>query len=52
MKNWGNLGFGTAVATPRSQAGYRVHRSRRRKGRDNAGQFMLVHKGKDDLSRG
>ena len=23
---------------------YRVHRSRRRKGRDNAGDFMLIHK--------
>jgi hypothetical protein len=49
----GDLGFGTAVATPRSQAGlsrapvtaklgYRVHRSRRRKGRDNAGQFRSL----------
>ncbi len=28
-----------------AKLGYRVHRSRRRKGRDNAGQFMLVHKG-------
>jgi hypothetical protein len=25
-----------------AKLGYRVHRSRRRKGRDNAGQFMLV----------
>jgi hypothetical protein len=24
--------------------GYRVHRSRRRKGPDNAGKFMLLHK--------
>jgi hypothetical protein len=24
--------------------GYRVHRSRRRKGPDNAGKFMLIHK--------
>lgn len=28
-----------------AKLGYRVHRSRRRKGRDNAGQFMLLHKG-------
>ena len=27
-----------------TKLGYRVHRSRRRKGRDNAGEFMLVHK--------
>jgi hypothetical protein len=27
-----------------AKLGCRVHRSRRRKGRDNAGQFMLVHK--------
>jgi len=27
-----------------AKLGYRVHRSRRRKGRDNAGQFMLIHK--------
>ena len=27
-----------------AKLGYPVHRSRRRKGRDNAGQFMLVHK--------
>ena len=27
-----------------AKLGYRVHRSRRRKGRDNAGEFMLVHK--------
>jgi hypothetical protein len=27
-----------------AKLGYRVHRSRRRKGRDNDGQFMLVHK--------
>jgi hypothetical protein len=27
-----------------AKLGYRVHRSRRRKGRDNAGKFMLVHK--------
>jgi hypothetical protein len=26
------------------QLGYRLHRSRRRKGRDNAGEFMLIHK--------
>jgi|RhiMetdeSRZDD1v2_1073273.scaffolds.fasta_scaffold100361_4 hypothetical protein len=27
-----------------AKLGYRVHRSRRRKGRDNAGDFMLLHK--------
>jgi hypothetical protein len=27
-----------------AKLGYRVHRSRRRKGRDNAGEFILVHK--------
>ena len=27
-----------------AKLGYRVHRSRRRKGHDNAGEFMLVHK--------
>ena len=27
-----------------AKLGYRVHRSRRRKGRDNAGNFMLLHK--------
>ena len=27
-----------------AKLGYRVHRSRRRKGRDNAGEFMLLHK--------
>jgi hypothetical protein len=26
-----------------AKLGYRVHRSRRRKGRDNAGEFMLIH---------
>ena len=26
-----------------AKLGYRVHRSRRRKGRDNASEFMLVH---------
>jgi hypothetical protein len=27
-----------------AKLGYRVHRSRRRKGRDNAGELMLIHK--------
>jgi len=27
-----------------AKLGYRVHRSRRRKGRDNAGRLMLIHK--------
>ena len=27
-----------------AKLGYRVHRSRRRKGRNNAGEFMLLHK--------
>ena len=27
-----------------AKLGYRVHRSRRRKGRDNAGEFLLIHK--------
>jgi hypothetical protein len=27
-----------------AKLGYRVHRSRRRKGPDNAGKFMLMHK--------
>jgi hypothetical protein len=27
-----------------AKLGYRVHRSRRRKSRDNAGAFMLIHK--------
>jgi hypothetical protein len=27
-----------------AKLGYRVHRSRRRKGRDDAGEFMLIHK--------
>jgi hypothetical protein len=27
-----------------AKLGYRLHRSRRRKGRDNAGDFMLLHK--------
>jgi predicted acetyltransferase len=27
-----------------AKLGYRVHRSRRRKGRDNACEFMLIHK--------
>jgi hypothetical protein len=27
-----------------AKLGYRLHRSRRRKGRDNAGNFMLLHK--------
>jgi hypothetical protein len=27
-----------------AKLGYRVHRSRRRKGRDNEGHFMLIHK--------
>jgi hypothetical protein len=27
-----------------AKLGYRVHRSRRRKGPDNAGKFMLLHK--------
>ena len=27
-----------------AKLGYRVRRSRRRKGRDNAGEFMLIHK--------
>ena len=26
-----------------AKLGYRLHRSRRRKGRDNAGDFMLLH---------
>jgi hypothetical protein len=26
-----------------AKLGYRLHRSRRRKGRDNAGEFMLIH---------
>ena len=38
--------------TPRSKLGYRVHRSRRRKGRDNAGQFRLVHKGSSTVLLG
>ena len=35
-----------------AKLGYRVHRSRRRKGRDNAGQFMLVHKGSSTVLLG
>jgi hypothetical protein len=27
-----------------AKRGYRLHRSRRRRGRDNAGEFVLVHK--------
>ena len=27
-----------------AKLGYRVHRSRRRKSRDNSGEFMLIHK--------
>jgi hypothetical protein len=27
-----------------AKLGYRVHRSHRRKGRDNAGEYMLLHK--------
>ena len=27
-----------------TKLGYRMHRSRSRKGRDNAGEFMLIHK--------
>jgi hypothetical protein len=29
---------------PAAKLGYRVQRSRRRKGRDNAGEFTLIHK--------
>jgi hypothetical protein len=32
------------IAHRAAKLGYRVHRSRRRKGRDNAGKFMLLHK--------
>jgi hypothetical protein len=31
---------------------YRVHRSRRRKGRDNAGELMLIHKASLDRVAG
>ena len=41
-----DLEFGTAGRTPR----YRLHRSRRRKGRDNAGEFMLIHKTLDRVA--
>ena len=27
-----------------AKLGYRLHRSRRRKGRDNAGEYMLIHR--------
>ena len=41
----GGLEFGTAIGRHRAaKLGYRLHRSRRRKGPDNAGQFILVHK--------
>jgi hypothetical protein len=33
-----------------TKLGYRVHRSRRRKGRDNAGEFMLIHKVSDRVA--
>ena len=35
-----------------AKLGYRVHRSRRRKGSNNAGQFMLVHKGSSTVFLG
>jgi hypothetical protein len=35
-----------------AKLGYRVHRSRRRKGSNNAGQFMLVHKGSSTVLLG
>jgi hypothetical protein len=35
-----------------AKLGYRVQRSRRRKCRDNAGQFMLVHKGSSTVLLG
>jgi hypothetical protein len=37
-------GLGAAGATPRRSLGYRLHRSRKRKGPGNAGEFMLIHK--------
>ena len=40
----GDLEFGTAGPTPSRKAGLSRVRSRRRKGRDNAGKFMLIHK--------
>ncbi len=54
MKKWETYRSGTPRAIcdlerlsrhRAAKLGYRVQRSRRRKGRDNAGYFMLVHKG-------
>jgi hypothetical protein len=35
-----------------AKLGYRVHRSRRRNGHDNAGEFMLIHKPSSTLLLG
>jgi hypothetical protein len=35
-----------------AKLGYRVHRSRRRKGPDNAGKFMLLHKASSTMLLG
>jgi hypothetical protein len=35
-----------------AKLGYRVHRSRRRKGPGNAGELMLIHKGELDRIAG
>jgi hypothetical protein len=34
-----------------AKLGYGVHRSRRRKGRDNGGEFMLLHKASSPYQR-
>jgi hypothetical protein len=35
-----------------AKLGYRVHQSRRRKGPDNAGKFMLIHKASSTMLLG
>ena len=35
-----------------AKLGYLVHRSRRRKGRDNAGRLILIHKASSTVSLG
>jgi len=44
MGTRGRFGIWNGWRDTAAKLGYRVHRSRRRKSRDNAGEFMLIHK--------
>jgi hypothetical protein len=46
------VGFGRPARHQSAKLGYRVHRSRRRKGPDNAGKFMLIHKSSSSVLLG